>query len=259
MKKIIRFCLRILPRETMQQMAPHVLRVVALFYRGKGAHCPVCGRDFRQFLPYGYVAPRENALCPGCMSLERHRLLELFLHSRTDLYTAMPKPLMLHVAPEACFMGKFAGLLGKNYITADLCSPLARVKMDVQSIPFPENSFDMVMCNHILEHVSDDRLAMRELYRVLKPGGWGIVQVPIDRKLKMTAEDPSVTDPKEREKLYGQYDHVRQYGLDYPERLREAGFMVVEEDFAATLPAGERKLYSLPSDEIIYMVKKKEA
>ncbi|MDR2885750.1 MAG: class I SAM-dependent methyltransferase, partial [Rikenellaceae bacterium] len=186
MKKLIRFFLNSMPRGVMQRLAPVATRVASVFYLGRGVECPVCGRRYRKFMPYGYVTVRGNALCPGCLSLERHRLMELYLRDRTDFYSTTP--LLLHVAPEACFMRKFARQLGDNYITADLCSPLARVKMDVQAIPFADNHFDVIFCNHIIEHVDDDRRAMSELYRILKPGGWGIVQVPVDHTLAATDE-----------------------------------------------------------------------
>ncbi len=256
MKKIIRFFLRHLPRGVMQRLAPAATRVAGLAYAGRGVECPLCGRHYRRFLPYGYEVPRENALCPGCLALERHRLMELYLRRRTDFYTS--RPLLLHVAPEACFIKKFEKHLGENYITADLCSPLARVKMDVQAIPFEDDHFDVIFCNHIMEHVDDDRLAMRELHRVLKPGGWGIIQAPVDPSLAVTYEDPSITTREGRAAAFGQYDHLRTYGRDYADRLREAGFEVACEDFVKTLPQAEVKLYALPGGEIIYKVSKKQ-
>ena len=132
---------------------------------------------------------------------------------------------MLHVAPEQCFMDRFEEIHGENYITADIESPLAKVKMDIHDIPFPENTFDVTFCNHVMEHVDDDLKAMGELHRVLKPGGWGIIQVPFFPPIPdETFEDASITDPKERERIFGQDDHVRLYGKDYPNRLRKAGF-----------------------------------
>jgi SAM-dependent methyltransferase len=180
--------------------------------------------------------------------------MELYLRRRTDFYATAP--VLLHVAPEACFIKKFRRHLGERYITADLCSPLARVKMDVQAIPFPDNHFDVIFCNHLLEHVADDRLAMRELYRVLKPGGWGVMQVPVDHSLEVTDEDPAVISPEERTTRFGQYDHVRQYGRDYPARLRDTGFTVVEDDLAARLPEEQARLYVVPRDEVICLVSK---
>jgi SAM-dependent methyltransferase len=195
-----------------------------VFYLGNKVSCPVCGAKYRKFLPYGRFKTRENALCPNCLSLERHRLMWLYLKEKTDFFSARLK--VLHVAPEYCFLKRFSGLDNLEYITADLESPLAKVKMDVLDIPFDENTFDVVFCNHTLEHVDDDIRAMKELHRVLKPGGWGIIQSPINPEREETYEDPAITAEKERELHFGQKDHLREYGLDYPKRLEKAGFKV---------------------------------
>lgn len=164
---------------------------------------------------------------------------------------------MLHIAPELCYISRFESLKNLEYITADIESPLARVKMDIHDIPFEENSFDVIFCNHVLEHVKSDIKALDEMKRVLKPGGWAILQVPFFYPLpKTTQEDPSVTDPKERERLYGQDDHVRMYGEDYAERLASVGFRVLEEDFINELSEKEVERYALPKQEIIYRVEK---
>ncbi len=147
---------------------------------------------------------------------------------------------------------------GDGYITADIESPLAKVKMDVHQIPFEDNTFDAAMCNHVMEHVEDDIKAMSEICRVLKPGGWAILQVPFFSPLAdATFEDKSITDPLEREKAYGQDDHVRLYGKDYPDRLRKAGFEVVEDRFIDELGPELVKKYALPPNETIYFCKKK--
>jgi len=230
------------------------LRLVALFYRGNEVSCPVCGHSFKRFLPYGRIS-RSNALCPNCLALERHRLLWLYLKDKTRLFHDLHH--FLHIAPEICFIHRFEQLTNLNYVTADLESPLAKVKMDIHHIPFPENTFDAVMCNHVLEHVNDDIRAMKEVFRVLKPNGWAILQVPFFPPVKdSTYEDPAITDPKDREKLYGQSDHVRMYGKDYPERLRSAGFHVLEDDYVRQLGAVEIKKYALPEDEIVFFCTK---
>ena len=128
--------------------------------------------------------------------------------------------------------------------------------MDVHAIPFEENSFDVIMCNHVLEHVEDDRKVMSEFFRVMNKGGWGIFQVPIDYTRKETFDDPSITDPREREKHYWQDDHLRLYGLDYGSILSEAGFEVVEDAFVKELDPKLVERYALPKDEIIYLCKK---
>ena len=143
-----------------------------------------------------------------------------------------------------------------DYTTGDLISPWADVKMDVHNIPFPENTFDVVICNHVLEHVDDSDVVMKEFYRVMKPGGWGIFQVPIDLESTTTKEDKSITDPKEREKLYWQSDHLRLFGLDYPDKLRNAGFKVTESNFINQIEKDLIIRYALPKDEIIYLCEK---
>lgn len=254
MKYIIRFFLQKVPRKYLQRIARFSTRATSIFYLGNKVECTVCGKHYRKFLPYGYVHPRENALCPNCLSLERHRLIQLYLKERTDFYSA--KPYMLHVAPEYCFIKRLEKQLGERYITADLESPLAKVKMDVLDIPFPDNTFDVVFCNHTLEHVEDDIKAMQELHRVLKPTGWGILQSPINYSRETTYEDSSITDPKERAAHFGQHDHLREYGCDYAQRLRKSGFLVEKNRFVETLSAEDQKRYALPLDEVLYVVSK---
>jgi len=189
---------------------------------GKQRFCPVCGKTSRRFHPVGLL-PRKDAKCPKCGSLERHRLLWLYLKNKTDFFNGKPKK-VLHVAPERCLEPRFRKYLGDSYITADLLNPRAMVKMDITDIRYPEESFDVIYCSHVLEHVPDDRLAMREFHRVLKENGKAILLVPITTE--ETFEDSSIVDPQERLKVFGQKDHVRRYGPDYVDRLREAGFKV---------------------------------
>ncbi len=195
----------------------------SLFYLGDNFVDPVCNGHFRKFLFYG-LNPRPNAQCPRCGSLERHRLIWLYLQEKTNFFTAKLK--VLHFAPEKCFQNKFKSLPNLDYITADLDSPFADRKIDITDIPFEDSTFDCVICSHVLEHVPNDKKAMQEIYRILRGGGWAILQVPIDQNREKTFEDPTITDPKEREKLFGQYDHVRFYGRDYKDRLEKAGFKV---------------------------------
>lgn len=215
--------------------------------------CPICGRSFRNFAPYGHRRRRGNALCPNCLSLERHRLLWLFLKERTDFFSGRLR--VLHIAPERCFVKRFQELHDSGYVTADLASD-AILQMDVQAIPFADESFDVVLCNHVLEHVHDDRRAMHEIHRVLRPRGWAILQSPVDRSLDETNEDPTITSPSARERAFGQHDHVRMYGIDYGQRLVEAGFRVSEDDFVQTLPDEMVSRHALPRDEIVFFCRK---
>ncbi len=254
MKYIISFLIRKIPRKILQLFSHWVLKIVAIFYVGSKVTCNVCDRSFRKFLPYGRI-PRSNALCPNCLSLERHRLMYLFLQNKTNFFKDNIK--LLHVAPEICFIEKFEALPNIDYITADIESPLAKVKMDIHNIPFEENTFDVAFCNHVMEHVADDQKAMSELYRVLKPGGWAIIQIPFFHPIPdKTFEDPSITDKKSREKIFGQDDHVRLYGKDYGDRLRSVGFQVDENDYINELGEEDQRKFALPKDEIIFYCKK---
>ncbi|WP_197091144.1 class I SAM-dependent methyltransferase [Ancylomarina euxinus] len=231
-------------------------RVIALFYMGNKVECPVCGGKFRKFLPYGYTKQtgRDNALCPRCLSLERHRLMYLYLKEKTDFFTRDLK--VLHIAPEQCFYKRFRALENLDYTTGDLESPIADVHFDVQAIPFSDETYDVVICNHVLEHVDDDAKAMSEIYRILKPGGFAILQVPQDADAEKTYEDASITDPVEREKHFLQKDHVRLYGLDYAERLTSVGFKVTADTYSNNFPLETAKRYALPLKEIFYFNQK---
>jgi hypothetical protein len=227
MNKFLRAIIRAIPKPVRR-----AIDRVAFF--GNRRHCPVCGRSARMFLRTG-VARRPDARCPFCNSVERHRMLWRYLQEETDFFRNRDAR-MLHVAAEDCFEPRFRQQLGAGYTSADFMKP-ADVKMDVQNIQFPDATFDIVFCSHVLEHVPDDRKAMREMHRVLKPAGWAIIMVPITAA--QTFEDPSVTDPQERLRLFGQHDHVRCYGPDFVDRLEDAGFNVVVTRAADFLTAGE--------------------
>ena len=253
MKQVIQFVTRFFPRHYMQRFAIFFLRVLGLFYRGNRYTDPISGKSYRKLLPYGRQVSRKNALAPDSASLERHRVIWLFLESETNFFKQPIR--FLHVAPEYCFLKKFKKQQNLDYVSADLISPWADVKLDVRAMPFENNCFDAAMCNHVFEHIDDDKLAMSEFYRVLKPGGWAIFQVPI-KWGQPTIEDPTVTSPQEREKLFGQRDHVRYYGHDYPTRLAEIGFQVDVVDYAQKI-GNERvtKYALLPDEKIIFCQK----
>ncbi len=214
-------------------------------------YCPVCETRSRRFATHG-VDPREGARCDHCLSLERHRLVWLYFKERTDLFDGREKA-VLHVAPEIIFQPLLLERLGRGYLSADLASPRAMVKMDITDIQYPDDAFDVIYCSHVLEHVPDDHKAMRELHRVLKPDGWAILLVPI--REKVTQEDLSITDPEERTRLYGQHDHVRQYGADYVDRLRAAGFTVNVTRSKELYSAAERIRMGLLGQSIYYCTK----
>lgn len=227
---------------------------MAWWYRGDRYTDPIDGKSFKSFLPYGYGIVRENVLSPSTLSLERHRLLWLYLNRETDLLTR-PQSL-LHFAPEQCFYKRFRESETITYTTTDLLSPLADVKADICNLPFEDNSYDFILCNHVLEHIPDDETAMKELYRVLKPGGKAILQIPLENDRDITFEDDSITDKEERARIFGQYDHVRVYGMDYFDRLRSIGFQVDAVDYTAHLSTDEVDKYRLAKGELIPVVTK---
>ncbi len=254
MKQLFKIVLNTVPRPLLIRMSYVVRPIIALFLRGKTFTDPIDGKSFSRFLPYGYGNQRNNVLSPSTLSLERHRLLWLYLQNETDFFSAEKK--VLHFAPEQCFLKRFRNLKNIDYTTTDLLSPIADVKADICNLPFEDNSYDIILCNHVLEHIPDDTKAMQELYRVMKTGGYGIFQIPQDLNRETTFEDNSITDKKERAKIFGQYDHVRVYGRDYFDKLRSIGFKVDEVDYTATLSDNVIEKYCLAKGEIIPVVSK---
>lgn len=247
--KIFKFVLNTIPRPYLIKMSYVARPFFALWLKGDRYTDPIDGKSFKRFLPYGYGNQRPNVLSPSTLSLERHRLLWLYLKQDTEFFT---KPLkVLHMAPEQCFLSRFRKMKNLDYITADLFSPIVDVKADILDLPFEDNEFDLVFCNHVLEHIEDDAKAMKELYRVLKPKGMGIFQVPQEISRDHTYEDFSITSPEERAEHFGQYDHVRIYGKDYFDRLRAVGFQVHEVDYSTKLSAEEIEKYCLAKGEIL--------
>ncbi len=254
MKKLFKVILNNIPRPILIALSNKARPILALILKGHNHTDPIDGKSFRMFLPYGYGTQRPNVLSPSTLSLERHRLLWLYLNSETNFFTQDLK--VLHFAPEQAFHKRFKKMTNLHYTTTDLNSPLADVKADICNLPFKNNEYDVVFCNHVLEHIPDDRKAMQELFRIMKPGAWGIFQVPQDFTLKNTYEDDSIVDKKERTRIFGQYDHVRIYGRDYADRLRAVGFEVDEIDYTANLSKDSIEKYRLAKGEIIPKVYK---
>ena len=249
----MKWLLRILPRPWLIRLSILARPLLRWGFKGNTFTDPIDQSQYRKFLPYGYVKLRKNALCPGTLSLERHRLLWLYLERNTSFLTDSLK--VLHVAPEQIFFKKFSKISHWQYITTDLKSPLAAVKADICHLPFDTNTFDLIFCNHVLEHIPNDKKAMRELYRVLKKKGTAILQVPLEEGRVNTFEDNTITDKKERTRIFGQYDHVRIYGQDYYERLSKTGFEVSAVDVLSQLSKAERYRYGLKGvDEKIPIV-----
>lgn len=257
MKKLYKFLLNTLPRPLLIRLSYPFKKVAPLLYKGDKVECPVCERSFSKFLSYGSdTAHRENVLCPYDLTLERHRLMWLYLRDQSNFFSA-EKLDVLHIAPEQCFHARFKAQKNLNYLTGDLVSPIADIHFDLHHIPLEDNRFDVVFCNHVLEHVDDVNQCISELYRVMKPGGWGIMQVPQDFCRQVTYEDPTITSPKDREIHFWQKDHVRLFGMDYPQWLERAGFIVTEFDPRNEYGNEKVERYRLHEKEILYIVHKK--
>lgn len=223
-----------IPRRYHYPLRQAAYELRALRYRGAQVSCPWCHGSFRTFLQHGAASlPHLNTFCPRCCAFERHRLLWLYLTARTQVFTAPLR--MLHVAPEYMVQKVFRSLPQIRYVSMDFSSSLAMMHADLTALPFRSDSFDVILCSHVLEHIPADRQAMAELYRVLRPSGWAMLLVPVDWARHTTLEDPSIVDPAERARVFGQHDHVRLYGRDYVDRLSDAGFHVRVDAYAATL------------------------
>ena len=272
MKKLFKLILNTIPRPLLIRLSYVARPVLAFALKGTTYTDPIDSKSFKMFLPYGYGTQRNNVLSPSTLSLERHRLLWLYLNKETDFFkfelvsdssftntkriklrdaetnSALK---VLHFAPEQAFYKLFRNQKNLDYTTTDLFSPLADVKADICNLPFEDNQYDVILCNHVLEHIPNDTKAMQELYRVLKPGGMAILQIPQDLSRATTFADDSITDQKERGKIFGQYDHVRIYGRDYFDKLRSIGFKVIEEDYTNKIAPELVEKYCLAKGEII--------
>lgn len=272
MKNLFKLVLNTIPRPLLIRLSYVARPVIAFSLKGTNFTDPIDGKSFKSMLPYGYEKQRNNVLSPSTLSLERHRLLWLYLNEQTDFFqseldsdSSISKPKhiklrdaetnlalkVLHFAPEQAFYKRFRKQKNLEYTTTDLFSPLADVKADICNLPFKDNRYDVILCNHVLEHIPDDTKAMQELYRVLKPGGMAILQIPQDLSRATTFADDSITDQKERAKIFGQYDHVRIYGRDYFDKLRSIGFKVIEEDYTNKIAPELVEKYCLAKGEII--------
>ncbi len=226
-------------------------QVTAPLYWGNAVECVLCGGHFRKFLPwYGGSTPVR---CPACRSLQRHRLLHFYLREKTDLLTAPHR--LLHLAPEFLIQRQLKKCANIDYLSGDLSSPLATMHFDLTNVPLPSDSFSAIICNQVLEHIPDDRAAMREMFRLLRPGGWAILMVPIDVS-GPTREDLTITDPRERERLFGQHDHWRIYGSDYPARLGEAGFETALDGHAATFSDADAARFGINRHDVVPVARK---
>ena len=239
---------------------PKRIRTKFLHYalKGNNVQCPCCSSSYLLFLPAG-LQKRPNALCMNCGSLERHRALWIYLKEQGEIFNSQVK--LLHVAPEKLYYKKFSSHKNISYYPIDLNPEnynygRKTIKMDVTRLNFPDEFFDAIICNHVLEHVVEDTKAIKEIYRVLKPGRWAILNVPIDLAREKTFEDAAVTDPVKRMELFHQPDHVRIYGKDYITRLTNAGFQVETIDYGSRFLAVEQFKYGIKASELIFFCRK---
>jgi SAM-dependent methyltransferase len=226
-----------------------LLRIEALASAGSGVTCPCCSGTFRRFARFH----RESDQCPRCGALMRHRAVVLYLRDVWEVVGARGD--FLHVAPAGGVRAWLSSHPSIRYVSIDLEPGMADIQADVTDLPFADRSFDLVLCIHVLEHVPDDRAAIRELFRVLRPGGQALIQVP-PSSLEETFEDSSVMSPKERERLFGQYDHVRLCGADYGQRLETPGFSVERVDYVEQLDPEARVHFGLRVGEPFYVCAK---
>ena len=267
-------------RNLVRQLVPERLRLLRyslyekaryypelVFNLGNRLECPFCGWHFRRFLPAGFHHRvliekqvvgghwHEDNVCPRCKSNARERLAYLYLRDRTSLFEQPAR--VLHVAPEPQLASMLKRLPNIRYISADLMGPGVMSHFDIQQMPFANETFDVVICNHVMEHVADDSIAMSDIHRILKPGGWALLQVPIALKLDRTIEDPTAVTESERIERFGQEDHVRLYTRpDYIQRLEAAGFSVTAENYPTVLGHEKVERFGLVEKEEVFLCSK---
>lgn len=250
MSSLLRTVRNALPPSFVPAATEAFLTLRALPYLGTAKICPCCGWHLRDFMRYhNPEVTRALPVCPRCQSIERHRWVWLYLHEHAYLASAHLR--LLHFAPEYCYARRFQHMPNIKWVSTDLKNNhLVEVQQDITRLAFPDEAFDAILCSHVLEHVPDDRRAMRELFRVLKPGGWAVLNTPV-RMDQLTYEDASITTPEARIQAFGQWDHVRWYGMDYIDRLLEAGFAVTVLDARDLLPE-QLERYGLRETEVMF-------
>ena len=249
--RLPKFRKALMSRAKMRVLLALPVSVKRVLFHGRH-YCPICESHIRGFEDFGYD---RNQFCPVCSSMQRHRLAWLFFLQKTNLFDCNRKR-MLHLAPEVALKPRLKCIPNMDYWTADLQDHKCIVIMDITDIQYPDNTFDIVFCSHVLEHIPDDRKAMRELARVLKPEGWAVFMVPLNAQ-QTTEEDPSITNPAERERLFWQHDHVRLYGPDFKDRLEKEGFKVTVIKPSQIASAEDCMRMGLPIQDSIFFCMKK--
>lgn len=262
MKKIKKSIKKIMPRRYYNKISYFYNYIRSLYYFGFKYECSFCNGRFRKLLSIGLKNDIASsiigggyryAVCPKCHSTDRERLVYWYIVNKKNIFYSHKMINLLHIAPEKNLQKVFRASDKINYINGDLNPLVADRRINITDIKFENNFFDFIICNHVLEHVKDDKRAMRELCRVLKNGGEAILQVPISKYNKETLEDSSITTPEEREKIFGQKDHVRIYGQDYKRRLESAGFEVELYDIKNDFNIKEVNKLGLNKEEILYI------
>jgi SAM-dependent methyltransferase len=269
------FLKNIIPRQLGFMLKELKLMVTGWRYSGDKYYCPLCEHNFKTMLPGGFDLPvikkmeivgaglRQNNICPRCQSTDRDRLVFLYLKDKTSFFTENMS--VLHVAPEPSLYKVFSKMKNLNYIAGTKYQEGFYYNdklpsIDLTNLPYENNQFDFVIANHVLEHIENDKKAMTEIFRVLKPGGQAILQVPISLKLTTTYEDPDIKTEKEREEHFGQFDHVRLYGTDYKDKLEKAGFKVLKiKPDTEEWPMSNVEKFALNKNEYLYIGKKPES
>lgn len=222
-------------------------RLWFLNFYGNEFICICCAASLKRF---------DGQKCPKCDSMRRHRVIFKYMSDHPQLFKTSGRLKLLHFAPETFFRIFFSKMKSVEYYDADINPHAAKFQVDITDIKYPEGYFDAILCVHVLEHVTNDALAMRELYRVLKKGGWAIIQSPLDFNRSETYEDPAVVTPAQRLKIYGDFDHRRIYGMDYGKKLNAAGFDVCLDPYVSNLSELFIKRYGLRREDIYFCRKK---
>jgi len=260
----------ILPNSIARNLKQFYLWIRGIIYHGSKYKCNVCKRDFRKMLNGGFDLPviKEKQIvgagirqhiCPFCLSTDRDRLVELFLDHSYKIEKQKIK--LLHIAPEPALFRRLNKLKNIDYIPATkyqegIYYPKDITLVDLTDMHFNDGEFDLIICNHVLEHIEDDKLAFSEILRVLRSGGTAILQVPYSNLLEQTYENSSMTTVSQRKEHFGQFDHVRLYGTDYPQKLKDIGFYVNLFDPNLVLEAEEISKLSLFSGEKLFVATK---
>jgi len=225
-----------------------LLHINKYLFSGNKFYCNICDRHYRKFFSAGENR-RANARCPGCGSFERHRLMMYFLEEKTNIFSDNLS--VLDIAPLKTFHKLFSKMKNIRYTSIDLEFPYVTLKADLTELPFQDETFDCILCYHVLEHIEDDIKALSEMYRILKKDGWAIIQSPFDKTSEQSLEQNDVITPVDRKKIYGQDDHVRIYGRDFIKRIESTGFVVNEDDFINKFNDSEIIRFGLDREEII--------